>query len=74
MFKDQLLLRIFVEQFSFSLYALVSVAVGLEGVQPRFLLLILTQTRVKCTSLNSSRCVVYSGKRFKAIRAASKKN
>ena len=34
---------------------------------------ILTQTWLKYPSLDSSRCVVYSGIRFKAIRAASNK-
>ena len=42
-------------------------------VQPGFLQLLLTQTCVKCTSLDSSRCVVHSGIRFEAIWAASKK-
>ena len=43
-------------------------------VQPGFFLqLLLTHTWVKCTSIDSSRCVVSSGIRFKAIRAASKK-
>ena len=50
---------------------LVSVVVGLEGIQHGFLQLILTKTWVKCTSLDSSRCVVNSGIRFKAIQAAS---
>ena len=67
------LLRILVEQFSFYRYARVSVAFGLEGVQPDFLQLALTQTWVKCTSLDFSRCVVYSGIKIAAIRAASKK-
>ena len=49
------------------------VVVGFGEVQPGFLQLILTQTWVKCTLLDSSRCVVYSGIRFKAIQAASKK-
>ena len=40
-------------------------------VQPGFLQVLLTQTWVKCTALNSSRCAVYSGVRFKAIWAAS---
>ena len=52
-------------------YAQGSVAVGFVDVQPGFLQL-LSQTWVKCTSLDSSRCVVYSGIRFKAIWAASK--
>ena len=47
--------------------------VGFVDVHPGFLQLLLTQTWVKCTSLNSSRCVVYSGIRFKAIRAVSEK-
>ena len=47
-------------------------AVGFVDVQLSFLQLLLTQTWVKRTSLDSSRCVVYSGIRFKAIRAASK--
>ena len=38
-----------------------AVAVGFGKVQPGFLQLLLTQTWVKCTSLDSSRCVVYSG-------------
>ena len=62
----------FVEQFSFSSYAQGSIAVGFLDVKPGFLRLLLTQTWVKCTSLYSSRCVVYSGVRFKAIQAASK--
>ena len=66
------LLRILVDQFVFSRYARVSAAVGFADVQPGFLQLLLTQTWVKCTSLNSSKCVVYSGIRFKAIQAASK--
>ena len=59
-FKDSLL-HIFVEQLFFFLCARLSVAVGLEGIQLGFLQLILTQTWVKCTSFDSSRCVVYSG-------------
>ena len=50
-----------------------AIAVGFVDVQPGFLLLLLTQTWVKCTSLDFSRCVVYSGIKFKAIRAANKK-
>ena len=49
-----------------------AVAVDFSDVQPCFLQLFLTQTWVKCTSLDSSRCVVYSGIRIEAIRAASK--
>ena len=48
------------------------VTVRFVEVQPGFLQLLPTQTWVKCASLDSSRCVVYSGIRFKAIRAASK--
>ena len=51
----------------------VAIAGHFGEVKPGFLQLLLTQTWVKCTSLDSSRCVVYSGIRFKAIRAASKK-
>ena len=44
---------------------------GLAGhfgeVQPGFLRLFLAQTWVKSTSLDSSKCVVYSGIRFKGI-------
>ena len=72
MFKN-LLLRILVEKLFFFLCARVPVAVGLEGVQPGFLQLFLTQTWVKCTLLDSSRCAVYSVIIFKMIRAASKK-
>ena len=36
-------------------------------VQLGFLQLLLTPTWVKCTSLDSSRCVVYFGVRFNAI-------
>ena len=50
-----------------------SVDVGFVGVQLGFLQLLLTQTWVKCTSLDFSRCVVYSGIRFITISAASKK-
>ena len=53
--------------------ALKGIAGHFGEVQPGFLQLLLTQTWVKCTSLDSSRCVVYSDIRFKAIRAASKK-
>ena len=53
--------------------ALIAIASNLGEVQPGFLQLLLTQAWVKCTSLDSSRCVVYSGIRFKAIWAASKK-
>ena len=49
-----------------------AVAVEFVEVQFGFLQLLLTQTWVKCASSDSSRCVVYSGVRFKAIRAASK--
>ena len=69
MLKDQLL-RIFVAQFLS--HTQQSVAVGFVVIQPSFLQL-LTQTWVMCTSLDSSRCVVYSGIRFKAIRAISKR-
>ena len=48
-------------------------AAGFVEVQPGFLQLLLTQTWVKRTALDSSRCVVYIGIKFKAIRAASKK-
>ena len=54
-------------------HTLVSIAVGFVEVQPGFLQLILTQTCVKWTSLDSSRSVVDSGIRFNAIWAASKK-
>ena len=54
-------------------HALRSVAVGFVDVQPGFLQFLPTQTWVKCTSLDSSRCIVYSGIRFKVIRDASKK-
>ena len=47
-------------------HALVSVAVGCVDVQPGFLQVLLTQTWLKRTSLDS-------GIRFKAIWAASKK-
>ena len=40
-------------------YAQGAVAVGFADVQPGFLQLLLTQTWAKCTSLDSSRCVVY---------------
>ena len=53
--------------------ALIAIAGHFGEVQPGFLQLLLTQTRVKCTSLDLSRCVVYSDIRCKAIRAASKK-
>ena len=56
----------------YNVYALRAVAVGFVEVQPGFLQLLLTQTWTKCTSLDSSRCVVYSDIRFKVIRAASK--
>ena len=49
----------------YNFVALVSVAVGFVYVQPGFLQLLLSQTWVKCTSLDSSRCVVYSGIRFR---------
>ena len=49
-----------------------AIAVGFVNVQPGFLQLLLTQSWVKCTSVDSSRCVVYSGVIFKAIQAASK--
>ena len=50
-----------------------SVKVGFVDVQSGFLQLPQTQTWVKCkSSLDSAKCVVYSGIRFKAIRAASK--
>ena len=48
-----------------------SVGVGFVGVQLGFLQLLLTQTWVKCTSLDSSKCVIYSGIRVMAIPAAS---
>ena len=67
------LLHILVEHFTFSFLTLRGVANQFGEVQPGFLQLLLTQTWVKCTLLNSSRCVVYSGIRFKAIRPASKK-
>ena len=47
--------------------ALRAIAGHFGEVQPGFLQLLLTQTWVKCTSLDSSRCVVYSGIRVKAI-------
>ena len=50
-----------------------AIMVGFVDVQPGFLQLLQTQTWVKCTSLDSSRCVVYYGIRLKVIRAASKK-
>ena len=55
-------------------FALVAIAGHHHGeIKSSFLQLLLIQTWVKCTSLDSSRWVVYSGIRFKAIRAASKK-
>ena len=57
----------------YNFYAQGSVAVGFVDIQAGCLQLLLTQTWVKCTSLDSSRCAVYSGIRFKAIRAVSKK-
>ena len=50
-----------------------AVAVDFSDVQPCFLQLFLTQTWVKCTLLDSSRCLVYSGIIFKVIQAAGKK-
>ena len=49
------------------------VSVGFVDVQPDFLQLLPTQTWVKYTSWDSSRCVVYSGLRVRTIRVASKK-
>ena len=49
-----------------------AVCVGFVAVQLGFLQLLPTQTWVKCTSLDSLRCVVYSGIKFEAIWAASK--
>ena len=54
-------------------FALVAIAGHYGEIKSGFLQLHLIQTWVKCISLDSSRCVVYSGIRFKAIRAASKK-
>ena len=68
-----LLLHILVEHFTFILMALVAIAGRFGDIKPGFWQLLLTQTWVKCTSLDSSRCVVYSGITFKAIRAASKR-
>ena len=42
------------------------------SVKSGFLQFLLTQTSVKCTSLDSSRCVVYFGTRFETIWTASK--
>ena len=67
MFKYLLLLH------SLFLYARMSIVAGFVSVQSRFLQLFLTQTWVKCTSLDSSRSVVYFGTRFMAIWRASKK-
>ena len=67
------LLHTLVEHLIFSFYALLGLAGHFGDVQPRFLQPFLAQTWVKCTLLDSSRCVVYSGIRFKPIRAASKK-
>ena len=57
----------------YNFHARVSIAVGFVDVQPDFLQVLLTQIWVKCTSLDALTCVVYSGIRFRAIRAASKR-
>ena len=56
----------------YSFHARMFVGVCLVAVQFGFLQLLQTQTWVKCTSLDSLRCVVYSGIKFEAIWAASK--
>ena len=61
------------DSYCYRVCALKGLAGHFGKVQTGFLQLLLTQTWVKRTSLNSSRCVVYSSTRFKAIRAASKK-
>ena len=67
------LIHILVEHSTFSFLTLRGVSNQFGEVQTGFLQLLLTQTWMKCTSLDSTRCVVYSGIRFKAIRASSKK-
>ena len=59
-------------RYCYNFHVLVTVGVGFLGVQPGFLQLLPTQTWVKCASLDSPRCVVYSGVKFKAIRASIK--
>ena len=61
------------DRHCYNFHTLVSILVGFVEVQPGFLQLFLNQTWVKCTSLDSSRCVVYFGIRFHSIWAASKK-
>ena len=56
----------------FSINACLYTSSGFVNVYFGFLQLFLSQTRVRWTSLNSSRCLVYFGNRFQAIRAASK--
>ena len=48
-------------RYCYNFHALMSIGVGFVGVQTDFLQLLLTQTSVTCTSLDSSRWVVYSG-------------
>ena len=61
------------DRHCYNFHVLASIAVGFVEAQPGFLQLFLTQTLVKCTSLDSSRCVAYSGIRFMVIWAASEK-
>ena len=48
------------------------IGAGFVSVHSGLLQLSLGQTWVRCSSLNSSRCAVYCGSRFKAIWTASK--
>ena len=58
--------------YCFFPYARMSIGACFVNVQSGFLQLLLTQTWVKCTSLNSSRRVAYFGKILEAVWTASK--